>query len=81
LCELEREFGIELMAENVSLFHRRDIAAVDMQVGTADGGRGDFDDGVAGVQDFGVRNAFNPNIFFSIVTDSFHRGSFRPAGP
>src|SRR5688572_32496129 len=46
----------ELVAEDVALEHRRDEAVVEVQVGAADRGRGDTHDGVARVDDLGIRN-------------------------
>ena len=64
----------ELMAENVALFHRRDVAAVDVQVRAADGGRGDFDDGVAWIQDRRIGNGLDADVFLAVIADRFHRG-------
>ena len=48
----------ELVAEDVALLHGRDVAVVDVQIGSADGGRGDLDDGVARIEDLRDRERF-----------------------
>ena len=45
------DFAHELVAEDVALLHRRDVAVVDVQVGSADRRRRDLDDGVARIED------------------------------
>src|SRR5262245_29775870 len=46
----------ELVAEDVSMLHSRDEAVVQVQVGAANGGRRDANDGVARVDDVGFRD-------------------------
>ena len=50
----------ELVAEDVPLLHGGDVAAVDVQVRAADRGGGNPDDGVARVQNLGVRRRSPP---------------------
>src|SRR3954469_10063110 len=55
-----------LVAEDVALFHRRDDAAINVQVGTANGASSDLDDCVAGMLDLGIRNGLAPDVAFSM---------------
>ena len=66
----------ELVAEDVALLHRRDIAAVDVEIGSTDRGCSDFHDRVARVQQLGIRDVLDADIFFAVVADGFHRRSF-----
>ena len=53
-------FAHELMAEDVALFHGRDVAVIEMQVGAADRGGGDLDDGVPRLLDDADREPYRP---------------------
>src|SRR6185503_10990027 len=64
----------EFVAEHVATFHRRNVAAVDMEVGTADRRRRDSDDGVARIEDGWVGNILDANVLFAIKADALHCG-------
>src|ERR687883_349785 len=53
------DFPHELVPEDVALFHRRDVAVVEMEVRAADRGGGDLHDRVAVVQDLRVRDVLD----------------------
>src|SRR5215212_7421105 len=55
------DFAHELMAQDVAALHRGNETVVEMQIGPADGGGGDPDDGVARVDDGGVRHLLDPD--------------------
>ena len=58
LADLD-DFAHELVAEHVALLHRRDVAVVDVQIGSADRRRRHLDDGVARIEDDGVGNGLD----------------------
>ena len=60
LADLD-DLAHELMAEHVALLHRRDVAVVDVQVGSADRRRRDLDDRVARIQDDRVGHGLDPD--------------------
>ena len=66
----------ELVAEDVALAHRREIAVVEVQVGAADGGRGDADDRVAGVHDGRVRDGDDLDAVLADPGGGLHRFPF-----
>jgi hypothetical protein len=70
----------ELVAENVACLHRRDIAVEQMQIGPADRGRRDFDDGVARVEDLRIRDALHANVIGGMPDQRFHQVSFAECG-
>ncbi len=65
----------EFVAEDVAAFHHRDLSAIDVQVGAADRGRGDAQDDVVGLDDPGVRDAFDAHVLRAVVGEGFHRNS------
>ena len=65
-------FAHELVAQNVAALHRGNEAVVQVQVAAANGGRGDFDDRVTGVQDLGVGNLGHAHIVFAVPAKRFH---------
>jgi hypothetical protein len=63
----------ELVAQDVALLHRRHEAVVEVEIRAADRGRGDADDGVAGVQDLGIRDLLDPDISLTHPAVGIHR--------
>src|SRR4029453_5867052 len=59
--------------QHVALLHGGYVAAIDVQVGTADRGRGYLHDGVTRVQDLGIRSGFHTNVFFTVIAAALHR--------
>ena len=55
-----------LMAEDVAAFHRGNDAAIDVQIGAADGAGGHLDDGVARMLDFRIRNFLAADVAFAV---------------
>jgi len=49
-----------------------EVAAVEVQVGAAEGGGGDFEDGVGGVLEFGVGPVFDGDLVFALEDDGAH---------
>ena len=75
LADLD-DFAHELMAEHVALLHRRDVAVVDVQIGSADRGRRHLDDRVARIQDDRVRNGLDLDLLFAFPADGSHGRSY-----
>ncbi len=74
----------EFVAEDVAVLHHRDLAAVDVQVGTADGGCRDAQDDVVRVDDLRIGDGLDPYILRAVVGEGFHQGlrwSIRGRGP
>src|SRR5690606_17325177 len=65
----------ELVAEDVAIFHARDLAAVDVQVRTADRGRGHAHDDVVRLRERGIGHGFNADILRSVVGQGLHGGT------
>src|SRR5207248_10839689 len=70
-------FTHELVAEDVALLHRGNVAVVEMKIRAADGGGGDLNNGVTPVQDLGVRDIFNANVAASPPQKGFNNSSRR----
>jgi len=70
------DFAHKLMAENVAALHRRNEAVIQVQIGTADRGRGNFDDSVALTQDFRIGHLLHAYIVFANPTVGSHNSSF-----
>ncbi len=64
----------ELVTQNVTGLHARDVVIIQMQVRSADRGRGDLDDGIARIDNLWIRDRFNPDIVFSLPGQSSHEG-------
>src|SRR5919202_3931144 len=62
----------ELVAEDITFLHRRDIAIVEMEIGAANGGRRDFDNGIARVENLRIGDCLDPHIGDAVPADSFH---------
>jgi hypothetical protein len=63
------------MAEYVAFLHLRDDAPIDVKVRPANCARRDFDDGIAWMFDFRLRNFLAPDIGFAVPSQSFHGGA------
>jgi len=61
-----------LVTEDVALVHEHAQHLVEMQVGAADGCRGDPHYGVVGRFDAGIRNAVDADVAPTMPGDSFH---------
>ena len=61
-----------LMAEDVAGAHRRDVAVVEVQVGAADRGRGDLEDRIARIDDFGIGNGVDANVVAAVPGECAH---------
>ena len=66
------DFAHGLVTQDVALFHRRHDAVKQMQVRTADGAGGDFDDGVSPVLDLGIRHAVAADVVLAVPGQRFH---------
>src|SRR3954454_2438470 len=62
----------EFMAQDVTLFHRRDEAVIQVQVGPADRRGGDPDDRVVRVQDLGIGHLLYPDIVLAHPASGSH---------
>lgn len=60
------------MAEHVAVFHRRDIAVVEMQVRAADRRRGDANDRVARIFDFRIGNGVDAHVGAPVQAQRLH---------
>src|SRR5690606_4379678 len=58
--------------EDVAWLHRRDIAIVEVQIRSADCGRGDAHDRIARVEDLGSVNGFVAHVMLAVPGDRFH---------
>jgi hypothetical protein len=56
------DFAHELVAEDVSRLHRRNVAIEQVQIRSADRRGGDLDDGVSAVEDRRIGDAFYPDV-------------------
>src|ERR1043165_2283632 len=65
----------EFVTEDVTLFHRWNVAVVKVKVRTANGGCRDLKNDIFGVQYARIRYIENLNIFFPIPARCFHRSS------
>jgi hypothetical protein len=63
------------VAEDVAGLHEGDEAINKVQVGTADSGGRDADDGVAAVEERRVRNVFDPYLVRGTPNEGFHDNS------
>ena len=63
----------ELVAEDIAFLHRRDEAVVQVQIGSADGRRGDANDRIAGVQDLRVGHLPDLEVLLPHPAVRFHR--------
>src|SRR4051794_38687385 len=70
------DFSHKFMAENVAALHRRNKAVVKVEIGAADRGRGDFNDGVSLIQNLRVGHLFHPHVLFANPTVGSHSYSF-----
>ena len=61
-----------LVAEDVAGLHERDEAVDQVQVGAADAGRRDADDGIAAVEDLGVGNVLDLHLVRCTPDEGFH---------
>src|SRR5581483_4911686 len=68
-------FPHEFVAENVPRLERRNIAIIEMKVGTANRRAGNADDSIAWIQDRWVTYALDFKLGFSLPTKSFHNSS------
>ena len=60
------------MSHDVAGLHEGDEAVEEVEVGAADGGGGDTDDGVAAVEDFGIGDVFDLDFARGAPGESFH---------
>ena len=67
-----------LMAQDVSLFHRRHDAVEQMEIRAADGAGGDLDDGISPVLDLGIRHGVAANVVFAVPSQRSHTGISMP---
>jgi len=64
-----------LVTEDVALVDEHPQHSVEVQVRTADRGRGDTDDRVVGLLDRGIGNLVDPHVFIAVECERFHRSS------
>src|SRR5262249_54444413 len=67
------DFAHELVAEDVARLHGRDVAVVQMEVGTGHGGRPDPYDRVARVQDLRIGNSLDPDVVGRVPDKCLHK--------
>ena len=75
LADLDH-FTHEFVAEHVAGLHGGHQAVIEMQVGPANGGGGDFENGVAGVLDPWVGDGIHAHVVGTVPGQSFHSASF-----
>ena len=68
-------FAHEFVAQYVAGLHRRDITVIEMQVRPADRGRGDLDDAVARVDDFGIIDGIDANVMLAVPCQCAHQAA------
>jgi len=73
LYDFAHDFAHELMAEDVTRLHRGDATGVQVQVAAADRRGRHAEDAILGIDDTGIGDVIDANIFFSMPGDSFHR--------
>src|SRR3546814_10623600 len=56
----------ELVPDDIACAHTWDIAVVEMEVRTADRGRGDTQDRIARIDDFGIGDGFDADLVASL---------------
>src|SRR6185437_9367032 len=66
------DFAHELMPDDVSREHPRNVTVVDMEIRAADRRRGDAHDGVARIEDLRVRNVLDPQLLSAVPDIRFH---------
>src|SRR5476651_2825312 len=59
----------ELMAENIAVFSGGNLAAIQVQVRTADSRRRDSQQDIVGLLNDGVRNGFDPNVMGTVISE------------
>ncbi len=69
------------MTENVAGLHCGHYAVVRVEVRSANGSRGDFDEYVARRLNFRLRDRLYPDIVLAVPNQSFHDGYFLFAEP
>src|SRR5262245_9065800 len=62
----------KLVAEDVAFLHCRDVAIVEMQIGTTDGRGCDADNRVTRIEYLRIRHVQDAHIVFTIPAESFH---------
>ena len=62
----------EFVPQHIARFHTGYHAVIKMQVAAADRGRGDADDRIAGVDDFGVRHRVDADVFRAMPCKGLH---------
>jgi hypothetical protein len=69
------DFAHGLVAENVTLFHRRHNAVEQMEVRTANGASRYLDDGIASMLNLRIRHALAADIVLGVPRKRFHLNS------
>ena len=62
----------EFMTQHISRFHRRNRMIVEVQIGSANRGGRDLDDGVPGVDYLRIRNRLHADIMFTVPSQCAH---------
>src|SRR5579884_807276 len=62
----------EFVPQDVSSLHRRDIAVVYVEIGTADGGGGDAHDRIPRIEDLRIGDLLDAHIFLAVPAGRFH---------
>ncbi|MNL43009.1 hypothetical protein D3C87_1654990 [compost metagenome] len=62
----------EFMAENVAVFDCGNLAAIQVQIGTANCSGRDTQNNVVGLLDDRIRNGFNPDLVGAVISHCSH---------
>jgi hypothetical protein len=68
-------FAHELVAHDVAILHAWHVTIIEVQIGAADRATRDFDDGVAGVLDLGIRNLIASDVLGAVPAQGLHCSS------
>ncbi|MNR43912.1 hypothetical protein D3C85_1625830 [compost metagenome] len=60
------------MAKDVAVFKPGYLAAIQMQVGPADGGCGDAQEDIVVLQQYRVWNRLHPHVVLAVIRQCFH---------
>ncbi len=71
------DFAHKFMADNVARAHAGNIAVVEMKIGAADGGRGNAEDRIARIDDFGIGNRLDADLVAPLPGDCSHDSVLR----
>lgn len=63
------------MAENIAMFYLRDLAAIEMQIRSANRGSGNMQNDIVGLLNAGIGYIFNLYVMWTVIRQCFHAAS------